>query len=205
VEPPYQVIVSSLEGCFDSTGKVYPGLRDRAYYSAQAVIWIRICAICVSEELVSRFPPPVINCDTRSLDMDLRELRTVYICQSIPRDFPQHPCSPTHLQWTSNMLLHQFRAMQNAVVKPESGFGYFVGACQNPAPLDAILNCLLAYCIFVDWPIYKNMLKIQDKLYVISFFSSASYSCHSVSNYFHQILSEFTKAMDKAIQTSHYQ
>jgi hypothetical protein len=45
VEPPYDQIITTLRGCFDSTRKVYPGSRDRAYYSAQAALWIHVRAL----------------------------------------------------------------------------------------------------------------------------------------------------------------
>jgi hypothetical protein len=71
VEPPYDQIVSMLKGCFDSAGRVYPGLRDRAYHSARAALWIHICALCASREFARRFPFPAVACDMASLDPDL--------------------------------------------------------------------------------------------------------------------------------------
>ena len=38
VDPPYDVIVSTFETCFDSTGRLNPGSRDRAYYSGRAMM-----------------------------------------------------------------------------------------------------------------------------------------------------------------------
>ena len=58
VEVPYNIIVSTFYSCLDSTGIVYPGSRDRAYYSAQAILWIHIRAMCVSEEFANRLPLP---------------------------------------------------------------------------------------------------------------------------------------------------
>ena len=71
MELPYDQIVSMLKGCFDSAGRVYPGLRDRVYHSLQATLWIHICALCVSSEFAKRFPFPSVACDmTSSLDPD---------------------------------------------------------------------------------------------------------------------------------------
>ena len=58
VKPPYDVIVSASRTCPDFTGTVYPGLSDRAYYSARAILWIHIRAMCVSEEFARNFPLP---------------------------------------------------------------------------------------------------------------------------------------------------
>jgi len=42
VDPPYDMIVSTFRACFDLTRKLYPGSRDRAYYSGRAMIWKHI-------------------------------------------------------------------------------------------------------------------------------------------------------------------
>jgi len=55
VDPPYSVIVSIFHTCFDSTGTAYPGLSERAYYSARTMLWIHIRAFCVSEEFANVF------------------------------------------------------------------------------------------------------------------------------------------------------
>ena len=49
VDPPYDVIVSAFEACFDSNRKLYPGSRDQAYYSGRAILWIHTLATCESK------------------------------------------------------------------------------------------------------------------------------------------------------------
>jgi len=61
VNPPYDAIVSVFEACFDSTRKLYPGSRNRAYYSAQAVLWIHTLAVCKSEDFSRTFPLPDVR------------------------------------------------------------------------------------------------------------------------------------------------
>ena len=62
VEPPYDTIISTFHTCFDSTGAVYPGLLDRAYYSGRAIIWIHMRAMCKDEELAKdNIPLPHIG------------------------------------------------------------------------------------------------------------------------------------------------
>jgi len=78
VEPPHSLIVSSLEGCFNSTGKMYTGLRDSAYYSAQYILWIHVCAMCLLEGPTPKFPLPSIPHDPTSLDPDLKHLLGIY-------------------------------------------------------------------------------------------------------------------------------
>jgi hypothetical protein len=76
VEPLYNLIILLLEECFcyTGTGEVSPGWRDRAYQTAQAILWIHTCALCKSTEIAQRFPLPVIRCDVASLDPDFQHL-----------------------------------------------------------------------------------------------------------------------------------
>ena len=183
VEPPYDQIVSTLKGCFDSNGRIYAGSRDRAYHSAQAVLWIYICAMCVSEEFGERFPLPTIAHDIASLDLDLNYLLNIYASRDIPQMIYQMYCynseaTPVCFEWTSNALLHLSWAKCNVpdTFDELSGFNWVRG--HDPVPLNAVLSNLLAFCIFVGRPIEWELLKIQDKRYVISFLCpSAAHSC----------------------------
>ena len=74
VDPPYDLVVSTFEACFDSTGKLHPGSRDRAYHSGQATIWIRTLGMCKSKELASIYPLPDTDYIPPGLDDDLRHL-----------------------------------------------------------------------------------------------------------------------------------
>ena len=117
-EPPYDQIASILKGCFDSNGRIYPGSRDRAYHSAQAILWIHICGMCVSGKFGKRFPLQNIAYNTTCLDPDLEHL--LKICTSQDTADLIHwiyavysEATPTHLQWCSNPLLYLFWAKHN--------------------------------------------------------------------------------------------
>jgi len=60
-EPPYDPIISCFHECFGSTGEVYSGLRDRAYYSGRAILWIHALAISKYPEVARRFPLSTTN------------------------------------------------------------------------------------------------------------------------------------------------
>ena len=60
-DPPYNLIVSILEGRFDSAGRMYPGSRDTVYYTAWSILWIHIHAMCVSEGFALGFSLPTIR------------------------------------------------------------------------------------------------------------------------------------------------
>ena len=111
VDLPYGLIVCTFKACFDSTGKLYPGSRDRAYYSGWAMVWIRTLVKCKSEEFANRFLLPVTEYIAPSLDFDLRHLLKIsvplYTYFPLVRSLYSHPeHSPSHLQWISNILLH---------------------------------------------------------------------------------------------------
>ena len=173
VEPPYDQIISILKGCFDSAGKVYPGSRDRAYYSAQAVLWIHIRAMCVSGDFAARFPLPTISYDTTSLDPDLGHLLIIYNEDTFPIPIIislytiYDKATPEHLQWISNALLHLSWAKQAAPDISSIFSPYGWGRSKIIMPLDAVLNFLLASCIFLGQPVKEEVLKIQAKSYVV--------------------------------------
>jgi len=169
IEPPYDLIVSTLKDCSDPAGKIYPGSRDRAYYSAQAVLWIHICAMCVSEEFALSFPLPTIHFDRTSLDPDLKDLLKIYSGWDTYRiiSWIYQICSdftPVYLQCTSNALLHLSWTQQSIPDIYVSTLGHSSGDGWDIIPLNTVLNRLLTSCIFLGQPVKKEVLKIQDKM-----------------------------------------
>jgi hypothetical protein len=83
VDPPYDLIVSTFEACFDPTKKLYPGSRDRAYYSGRAMMWIHTLAMRKSEEFGDRFPILNTGYTVVGPDPDLEHLLYVNTAASI--------------------------------------------------------------------------------------------------------------------------
>ena len=176
VDPPYDIIVSTLHTCFDSTGAVYPGLSDRAYYSVRAILWIRICGMCQGEEFArgSFYLPYVSN--NRSYNTDLDSILEIYNCTRAHRTFIRNGFTehntPEHMQWVSRTFLHSCWAKQ------KFPYGIFVSIYRwiqnvpwNVIPLGATLDLFLVWTMFLGCPIQEEALKIQDKTYAISRFS----------------------------------
>jgi len=181
VEPPYELVVSTLKGCFDPSGKIYPGSRDRAYYSGRAIVWIHIRALCRSAEFANRFSFPNINSDFESLDDDLQDIFVLLNernpSQMLAWMYPIHQEStPGSLQWTSNALLHLSWAEQSTPDSFDSIERYLFLEEQRTIPSNVFLNHLLVSCAILGWPINKEVLKIQDK-YIIYCSFPLSYSC----------------------------
>ena len=168
VEPPYDLIVSTYEACFNSTGKLYSGSRDKAYYSGRAIMWIHTLAVCNSEEFASTFPLPTIGYTISGLDPDLEHLLLVNEVQEpahlhfvwLLRIYPGS--TPSHSQWISNVLLYLAWA-NRAVLHFGVVQDHIPNTHETTIPLDAILNRLLVWCIFLGSSVEEEVLTIQDK------------------------------------------
>ena len=175
VDPPYDLIVSTFKACFDPTKRVHPGLRDRAYYSGRAMVWIHTLATCKSED-EDTFSLPGTKYSTPGLDPDLEHLlwagrRSLSPDVRVSRLLtinPEH--TPSHSQWISNVLLHLAWA-DRARSGYEFLWFYVPKHKTKILPLNAILNRLLAWCVFLGSPTGEEALKIQDKSYDASSFS----------------------------------
>ena len=179
-DPPYDLIVSTFEGCFDPAGKLYPGSRDRAYYSGRAMVWINSLAMCTSRELARTFPLSGTKYEGPGLDPDLRHL--LYLNQhswaeesrvvSLLETDPEH--TPSHTQWTSDVLLHRSWAIatrshlsHGRILRRIPG----VNKTKIVTPLNTTLNRLMFWCIFLGSPPAEEVLEVENKSYDTSCFA----------------------------------
>jgi len=178
-KPSYDAIVPFFNSCLDSTKKVYPGMRRRAYYSLRTVLWIYALAKCRSQDL-ALFPLPDVSkveTPTDGLTHLLSVCFHLNTLQSCPRTFSTiyaipHGTSNEHAQWMSNLLLHLawterddpsvFYWFDQFI---ETGYRY---SDLDTIPLDATLNRFMVWCIFLGSPVEEEVLRIQDKSFVIS-------------------------------------
>jgi hypothetical protein len=205
-DPPYHLIVSVFESCFDSTGTLYPESRDRAYYSGQAMVWIHTLAMCKSEEFAMEFPLPSAHYTVTVPDPDLKHLLQVnsmarnvsYCIEHLLRINPGHTLP--HSQWISNLLLHYSWA--NRTKLDYQYILHCVSATheiETTIPLNETLNRLLVWCIFLGSPIGEEVLKIQYKPYDISCSCSSSCSPLFTSDRMERILYQLSKVVFSAI------
>jgi len=176
VDPPYGLIVSTFEGCFDLTRRLYPGSRDRAYYSGQAMVWIRTLAMCKSQEFGNTFPLSDTEYTSPGLDPDLNHLLRVHCAASSEMRVlrllaidPGHTLS--HLQWTSDVLLRlawinrttlNYRFILDYILR--------IRKTKTALPPNVAFNRLLVWCAILDSPVEEEVFKIQDKSYdILSF------------------------------------
>ena len=174
VDVPYDSIVSTFEGCFDPSGRLYAGSRDRAYYSVRAVVWIHGLAVCKSKEYADRFPLFYIGRRETGLDSDLSHL-----CVSWPPGFeysnieqllkiePEH--TPSHAQWASDAALHYCWAYRTGPGHPPRRLN--AHETKTTIPLNTTLNRLLVWCIYFGSPPAEEALMVQNKSYDTSRFA----------------------------------
>ena len=177
VDVPYDLVVSMFEACFGPSGKLYPGSRDMAYYSGQAIVWIHGLASCKSEKMALRFPLSSKCYGGTDLDPDLEHLLHVNLA-STPRGRrlsqllaidPEH--TPSHTQWISDVLLHYYWATRtHSDNKGILNRILYVHETTTIIPLNATLNRLLVWCIFFGSPPAKEGLEIQNKSCDTSYF-----------------------------------
>ena len=173
-DPPYDSIVSTLEGCFDSAGKLYPGSRDRAYYSGRAMMWINSLAVCKSKELARKHPLPSAKYVGSPIDPDLGHLILV-----LGKEFPEEQrvaellattLEPTrsHTQWTSDVLLSRTWALDPPDYERVLPMIHGAHKTKSAIPLNATLNRLLSWCILLGSRPAEEVLNVQNKSYDIS-------------------------------------
>ena len=172
VELPYDLIVTTFEACFDPAGKLYPGSRDRAYYSGRVMVWIHTFARCKSEEFALRFPLSSAKHEEAGLDPDLGHLLRLnqvgwsdeqHIAQLLTIG-PEH--TPSHTQWISDVLLRRSWATWSEI-DCQVILGWISDAPEAKITicLSVTLNRLLVWCIFLGSPPVEEALKVQNKSY----------------------------------------
>jgi len=183
-EPPYDLIISGFHECFGSTGEVYSGLRDRAYYSGRAILWIHALAMSKSPEVACRFPLPTTKCVPQAADHDLIHLLDIQRASSVSRRLVylfniNSALSPMHIQWISNLLLHFSWANQTTPGSLDRGHLLIYKDQWTTVPLNVMLNRLLAWCNLLGSPVGEEVFKVQEKSYAsfrLLFFESSTYT-----------------------------
>ena len=170
VIPPYDLIVFTFHTCFGSDKVLYPGLRNRAYYSGRAILWIHTLAVCKSEGFARMFPLPTTKYMASASDHDLVQL--LHVFQSIDPglwivnllQIDERHTSP-HSQRISNVLLHLSWAIETMHRFRSNSVKSHIQKVDASTPLDVIFNRLLMCCNLLVSPVGEEVLNIQDKSY----------------------------------------
>ena len=179
--PPFGLIISTFEACFDSIKRLYPGTRDRAYFSARAILQISMRAKTRSPEHASKYPIP----DTptglfEEVDSDLWHVvwmlwRNLDASRPI-LFFPDgNTVSLAHSLWLSNLFVDLTHVGPNPILKFYESYLTIASAnCQA-----TIANILLVWYMFLGGHVEEETIWAVDKSYVAisSFFPARLTLC----------------------------
>jgi hypothetical protein len=170
VDPPFEFIVSIFEACFDSARKPHPGMSDRAYLSARAIIRINKAAKLRSWEFASKYPIPIPPDDHRNyirgVNKDLSHLLKWFLPHPVyePLDPSSLESTPTHSMWMSNLQVDCARTGSNSP-------SYIPLSTTNDiTPLGHAIdaNTLLSWLISLDGPVEEETFWADNKSYVVA-------------------------------------
>jgi hypothetical protein len=165
-KPPFDVIVSTFEACFDSTKQLYPGTRDRAYFSARAILQISTSARAQSHKDASRYPIPAVSLNSfQQMDPDLQHIILI-----LQRNFDaERPVFPfpkegtyDHLLWVSNLLMDMAHMGPNPSLESHRSH-LNIAVTDQPA---IIANVLLMWYMLLGGHVEEETFWAVDKSYV---------------------------------------
>ena len=176
LDPSFDFIVSTFEACFDSEKQLYPGTRDRAYFSARAILQINASARAQSRSRASKYPiPAVSSSSSQHTDPDLHHILRMLernLASHRPTfDFPRGDTnSHTHSLWVSDLFVDLTRVGPNPTLK--SYQSYLSMAMINHRPM--IANTLLMWYMFLGGHIEEETFWAVDKSCVVPSLSPIS-------------------------------
>ena len=175
---PYGVIVSTFEACFSTTKRLYPGMKDRAYFSAQAILQINMGTRTQSHERASKYPIPKISSTSfQNTDPDLHHIICMLECNfgngSPTFNFPMgDKISHAHSLWMSKLLVDVTHTGRNPTLK--SYRSYLDVASTNHQAV--IADILLMWYMFLGGDVEEETLWAVDRSYVVVSLSFLSFS-----------------------------
>ena len=162
--PPFNLIVSAFEECFDATNQLYPGMRDRAYFSARAILQINARARAQSHELASKYPIPAVSSSSvKDTDPDLHHVIHMLECNSgcdrPTLHFPKSTTSHAHSLWISTLFADLTRVGPNPILASyESYLGVATADHQS-----VIANTLLMWYMLLGGHVEEETFWAIDK------------------------------------------
>ena len=173
--PPYNSIVSIFETCFDSTKQLYPGMRDRAYFSARAILQINTRAGAQPHDNASRYPVPIIPSRPYEVtDPDLHNI--LYILEKF---FVEHkptfhfpsPDRNTHSLWMTNLFVDSICICPNPTLEGYKSYLSTATADHRAS----ITNILLVWYTLLGGQVGEDALWVVDRSYAVDLFLSSAY------------------------------
>ena len=143
-------------------------MRDRAYFSARAILQINVSAGAQSHGRAEKYPIPFVIPDpSQHIDPDLHHvLYTLdHNCHTPRRvlNFPRDTNSHTHSLWVTNLLMDATRAGPNPTLR--SYQSYLNAAATNHHAI--IANTLLMWYMFLGGHVEEETFWAVDRSCVV--------------------------------------
>jgi len=157
---------------FDSTKRLYPGMRDRAYFSARAILQMNVRARVRSQDHASKYPIPAIPADSadsfQDNDPDLFHLIHMLVGNlnaSKPVLLFPDPVKNTriHSLWLSNLFVDLVRAGPIPIMRFYKS--YLTIAETNHQAM--IANTLLVWYMILGGHVEEETTWAVDKSYAV--------------------------------------
>jgi hypothetical protein len=167
-DPPFDLIVSAFEECFDAAKQLYPAMRDRAYFSARAILQINVRARVRSSKLASKYHIPAVSSSSvQPADTDLHHILRMLERNSgssnSTLDFPNGTNTRAHSLWVSNLFVDLTRVGSNPILKSYGSY-LSVAAADHQA---TIANVLLIWYMFLGGNVEEETFWAVDKSYAV--------------------------------------
>lgn len=166
-DPPYGLIVTVFNSCFDSSWNLYPGMRNRAYSSARAMLVIYMSALAHCPERASGYSLRNYHNLIQSYhqDPDLKSILRVVANLSYDyppfQDFIHSRNTPAHTLWMTDLYLRYVWSQRNNLNPCFHGLLTSLKVEYedwHTFPAAAVANLLLTRCLFLGSPIGSEML-----------------------------------------------
>jgi len=165
-DPPFDLIVSAFEACFDSAKQPYPGMRDRVYFSAQVILRINLRARAQSQEHASKYlipavsPRPFEDTDPdvhlviHMLEQNLNAPRPILYFRWTEES------TYAHLLWLSNLFADLYHVGPKPILRFRSD-----GTRTHHQAM--IANILLMWYMFLGGHVEEETVWAVDKSYAV--------------------------------------
>ena len=165
-DPPYDYIVSIFKSCFDFSGSLDQQSKERASYSATAILQVHISALLHRpDENASKYPIPRVTADRSKMSGELKSvLDLLASMDGEPSPLLLFAKDPKRALWTSELLLW-YTTNKNFNMTAYSSLIRKGDALHYPwwheFPPEVVNNFLSVWCVYLGWEMDKKTPKIQ--------------------------------------------
>jgi len=168
-DPPFDLIVSAFEACFDSAKQVYPGMGDRVYFLARATLQISLRARARPQEHASKYPIPAVS----SHPFDNANPKIYHLSRILKQnlDAPRltlafngmEETTYTHRLWLSNLFVDLARVGPKPILEVDR-LSLDVASTNHQA---MVANILLMWYMFLGGHVEEETVWAVDKSYAV--------------------------------------